>query len=229
VGRNNKLRRFSEILSYKNVVENYDYRNPVLTWDAGKTVDFKGRWIYDFFKKPLPLTLELACGRGEYTIGMAQHYPERNFLGVDIKGARIWKGSSNANELKLTNAGFLRTRIEQINLFFDPEEVDEIWITFPDPFLLKERNRLTHHRFLDLYLSIIKKGGYIHLKTDDMTLYEYTLESIAAWGHGEIIYQTKDVYQGEMYDEVLNIKTHYEALNISRGNGIKYIKFRIKN
>jgi tRNA (guanine-N7-)-methyltransferase len=227
VSRKNKLKKFSEVLAFTNVVQNFDYLDPKLQLGE-EIIDLKGRWSEYFFKNKLPITLELACGRGEYTVGLAQHYAGRNFLGVDVKGARIWKGAKAALELGLQNAGFLRTRIEQLDLFFAEEEVDEIWITFPDPFLSKESNRLTHHRFLQKYLPIIKNGGYIHLKTDDTTLYEFTLESLQTWEHGEIVYHSADIYSAPLYDEVLAIKTYYETLNMGRGKTIKYIKYKIE-
>ncbi|MCL4162187.1 UNVERIFIED_CONTAM: hypothetical protein GTU68_051039, partial [Idotea baltica] len=136
----------------------------------------RGRWREQHFGNKAPLILELACGRGEYTLALAAHFKEQNFIGVDIKGARIWKGAKMALEQQLDNAAFLRTRIEQIELFFTPEEVDEIWITFPDPFLKKGKanRRLTSASFLDRYRKILKKGGLLHLKTDDPTLYNFT-------------------------------------------------------
>jgi tRNA (guanine-N7-)-methyltransferase len=225
VGRKNKLFKFSELLNFNNVVENYDYKNPKLTIGLNREVALKGRWAGDFFNNNNGITLELACGRGEYSIALASDYPNRNFIGVDVKGARIWKGAKNAIDLGLDNVGFLRTRIEQIGLFFDANEIDEIWITFPDPFLLKERNRLTFHKFLNLYTSILKDGGLIHLKTDDLTLYEFSLESFNTWGKGQIIYSNNDIYSGPLETNDLIHKTYYEFTHLSEGKSIKYIKY----
>ena len=150
MSRRNKLQKFAELLTFPNVYENFDPENPQLIGLNGMPVDRKGKWKKEHFKNDFPITLELACGRGEYSLGLGRMYPERNFIGVDIKGARIWKGARIALEENLTNVAFLRTRIEQIALFFDPEEIDEIWITFPDPFLRKSKanRRLTSCRFL---------------------------------------------------------------------------------
>lgn len=227
MARNNKLKRFSEVLSFPNVVENFDYLNPGLTLGLNNQVDLKGNWKQQFFKNNNPLVLELACGRGEYTVALAELYKDKNFLGVDIKGARIWKGAKQSLEKGLSNAGFLRTRIEQIDLFFEKSEVDEIWITFPDPFLMKERNRLTHTRYLEKYASILKPQSVIHLKTDDKTLYDFSLASFGALGIGNIIYCDDNIYNKEMKYNELNIKTYYEALNMKKGKTIKYIRYQI--
>lgn len=223
----NKLSKFAEMMDFPNVVQNFDFLKPGLVGSGGQKVDYKGSWSKEFFKNENPLILELACGRGEYTVALAAAFPDKNYMGVDIKGARIWVGARMAIEQGLANAGFLRTRIEQIGLFMGEGEVDEIWITFPDPFLLKERNRLTHHRFLDSYLPFLKPGGLIHLKTDDDTLYEFSVESFASLGQGEIIYHNADIYGGPLYDPVLEYKTYYERLNMGRGKTIKYIKYRV--
>ncbi len=225
VARKNKLFKFSELLNFENVVENYDYKNPKLTLGLNHDAELKGRWSSDFFHNDNGIVLELACGRGEYCIALAQDYPNKNFIGIDIKGARIWKGARNAKALGLNNVGFLRTRIEQIGLFFASDEVDEIWITFPDPFLLKERNRLTYHRFLNIYTTILKDGGLIHLKTDDPTLYEFSLDSFDKWGKGQILYNNDDIYSSLLETKDLAHKTYYEKTHLSEGKKIKYIKF----
>ncbi len=225
VGKKNKLFKFSELLNFKNVVENYDYTNPKLTYGINVEIDLKSKWAKDFFKNDNGITLELACGRGEYTNALAQDYPNRNFIGVDVKGARIWKGAKIALQNKLNNVGFLRTRIEQLNLFFAAEEVDEIWITFPDPFLLKERNRLTYIKFLNLYTSFLKDGGLIHLKTDDKTLYEFSLESFASWRQGKINYHNEDIYASPLFTQDLRHKTYYEDMHLEEAKKIKYIRY----
>jgi len=229
MSRRNKLQKFSELLTFPNVVENFDPKNPGLTGKDGAQVDLKGKWAQEFFGNENPITLELACGRGEYSLDLARQFPNRNFLGVDIKGARIWKGASIALKEKLTNVGFLRTRIEQIALFFEPEEIDEIWITFPDPFLRKSKanRRLTSAFFLSQYRKILKKGGVVHLKTDEIRLYDFTLEVIEQDTSCKILYQDKDIYTGELYTKELEIKTYYEKMHLKAGKTIKYIQFQI--
>lgn len=229
MGKKNKLKKFGDLLSYPNVYENYDPKYPKLVVDQDKEIDMKGRWASFHFNNNNPIVLELACGRGEYTEALAAAYPNQNFIGVDVKGARIWQGATNTLNKGLSNAAFLRTRIEQIALFFDPAEVDEIWITFPDPFLRnsKENKRLTSSRFLDQYQKIIKKGAIIHLKTDDPTLYEFTLETLASYHGAEIMYHNNDIYAQPLAYEELNYKTHYEKEHLADGRKIKYIRFTI--
>jgi tRNA (guanine-N7-)-methyltransferase len=224
MSRTNKLQKFSEVLSFRNVVENYEYHDPTLLRGINEKVDLKGNWKKDFFENNNPLTLELACGRGEYTVALAKDNPLCNYLGVDVKGARIWKGAKAALDYK--NAGFLRCRIEIIDRFFSEGEVDEIWITFPDPFLFKERNRLTHHNFLNRYANILKKGGLIHLKTDDTTLYDFSVESFNSWNRGAIIYHKNDIYSDPLYCPELAHKTYYEQLHQGLGKTIKYIRYQ---
>jgi tRNA (guanine-N7-)-methyltransferase len=188
----------------------------------------KGKWRADFFRNDHPLTLELACGRGEYTIGLARLFPERNFIGVDIKGERIWKGSTIALQEQLHNVGFLRTQILMIESFFEPAEVDEIWLTFPDPRPRKRdiKRRLTSPRFLDIYKSLLRKGGYLRLKTDNTQLFEYTLEQIQARSDVSDIAHTADVYNSVLEKECFDIKTRYEQEFSQKGEKIKYLRFR---
>lgn len=226
MGKKNKLRKFAEILDYKNVVENYDFKDPKLIRGIGEEVELNGRWNEVMFQNNNELVLELACGRGEYTNALAKAYTNKNFIGVDIKGARIWKGAKESIDKGLKNVAFLRTRIEQIHLFFGENEVSEIWITFPDPFLMKDRNRLTHHRFLDLYSMILSECGIIHLKTDDTTLFEFSLSSLESWGKGKIVYHNDDIYSGELYSDDLKYKTYYENQHLKEGKRIKYVKFK---
>jgi tRNA (guanine-N7-)-methyltransferase len=228
MGRKNKLRKFKELLAFPNVVENYDIKNPALILNEGEIIDLKGRWKKDFFKNDKPLILELACGRGEYTVQLARKYPDRNFLGIDIKGARIWQGAKLALEEELNNVGFLRTRIEQIGLFIGPGEVDEIWITFPDPFLKKENRRLTSNAFLDRYKKILAQNNTIHLKTDDPTLYEFSMEVLRDRKDVHINYFKDDIYSEELVIPELEFKTYYEAQHLSKGRKIKYISFQLK-
>ena len=229
MSRRNKLQKFAEILTFPNVYENFTNFPPQLTGMGGKEVDLKGKWNAEHFKNDQPITLELACGRGEYTVALAQKYPNRNFIGVDIKGARIWKGARIALEKKLKNAAFLRTRIELITAFFELEEIDEIWITFPDPFLKKGKTnrRLTSPRFLNLYRQILKKEGLVHLKTDEGVLSEYTLEVLAEDKQTKILYQDDDIYAKPLPMDELEIKTYYEKMHLEKGKTIKYIRFTI--
>ena len=228
MGRLNKLQKFAEIFSYPNVFENFHYEKVNLLDDDGNPLDLRGQWNSYFFKNNNPITLELACGRGEYTLALAEKYPDRNFIGVDIKGARIWRGATNALAQKLTNVAFLRVRIEIIEKFFAKGEVDEIWITFPDPFLRpsKSNRRLTSPNFLKAYKNILTDNGLIHLKTDDTTLYDFSLESIEAESDYMITYQSNDVYAKPLEIQELEFKTFYEKMHLKNGRKIKYIKFK---
>ncbi len=229
MGRKNKLQRFADNLSFPNVYENFDVAHTVLTGKDGTTADMKGKWNELHFKNDNPLVLELACGYGEYCVGMGKMYPNRNFLGVDIKGARIWSGAKLALKEGIENAAFLRTRIEMIDKFFAPEEVSEIWITFPDPFLResKSNRRLTSPPFLARYRQILKKGGIVHLKTDEPNLYECTLEWLSEDATVKILHQDNDIYTKPLPLPELAIKTRYEALDIAGEKTIKYVQFTI--
>jgi len=218
----NKIRKWAEMEKYPNVIQ------PRFEDVFRKDHALKGKWKTDFFASNNPLILELGCGRGEYTIGMARKFPGANFLGIDIKGARMWNGAATAIRESITNVGFLRTRIELIESFFGTGEVDEIWITFPDPQLKKRRNkkRLTGPRFLNYYRSFLKKDGLIHLKTDSQELYEYTLGLIRA-NSLELVDQTPDLYAGKNLDDMLLIRTHYEQIFLDAGKAITYLSFRL--
>jgi tRNA (guanine-N7-)-methyltransferase len=225
MGRKNKLMKFAEMRNFPNYYQNFRYEKPELISHTGNVVDFKGNWVKKAFKHENPLVLELACGGGEYTVGLASRYPDKNFIGVDIKGARIYKGASEAMALGLTNAAFVRTRIEQLDLFFETGEASEIWITFPDPFL-KERKanrRLTSPFFLDKYHLLLQKGGLLHLKTDETNLFKYSLNVLERDPRFKICYANEDIYAKELTYEVLEIKTHYETLHMALGNTIKYL------
>ncbi|MEO8822518.1 MAG: tRNA (guanosine(46)-N7)-methyltransferase TrmB [Ginsengibacter sp.] len=208
-----KLKRFGEIKTFSNVLEYPE--------------NIKGNWK-EFFKNENEIVLELACGKGEYTTGLAQIYPQKNFIGVDIKGNRLWVGAKFALENQLNNVAFLRTQIDKISNYFAPKEVDEIWITFPDPQLRfsKIKKRLTHPKFLRLYQQIIKPGGKIHLKTDSPDLYEFTKLAIRFYNLN-LISDIGDVYKMEILTEELAIKTHYESLDIAESNCIFYICFSL--
>lgn len=228
MSKRNKLQKFSDLLSFPNVYENRNFQSPQLEHLEGQIVDRKGRWAEDHFGNTQGITLELACGGGEYTYNLAERYKDRNFIGVDIKGARIWKGATYAMEHKLDNVAFVRTQIEQLDHFFAPEEVEEIWITFPDPFLResKSNKRLTSNGFLDLYKKIIKKGGILQLKTDSTPLYEFTLETLSERKDVELFYQNDDIYASELVMDELHVKTHYEKMHLQKGLKIKFLRFR---
>jgi tRNA (guanine-N7-)-methyltransferase len=225
----NKLQKFAALLSYPNVFENFNVQHPVLIGANGAEVDMKGKWGESFFKNSKPITLELACGRGEYSVALGQMYPERNFIGVDIKGARIWKGADIALKNNLPNVAFLRTRIEQIPFFFVPQEVSEIWITFPDPFLLDNRSvkRLTSPFFLEKYRQVLKKDASIHLKTDEIRLHQYTLSVLNKDQEATLLYQDDDIYSRLLPLPELAIKTHYEKMHLAEQKTIKYIQFKL--
>ncbi len=190
----------------------------------------KGRWHSDYFKNSNPIVLELGCGKGEYTIGLSENNHSKNYIGVDIKGNRIWVGAKYAIENNLNNVAFLRTRIDFIEHCFLENEIDEIWITFPDPQpqSTRKRSRLTNPLFLNRYKKILKKGGLIHLKTDSTSLYEYTLQVIEE-NKNLIIWQTDNLYQNcpDNRQELIQIKTHYEKLFTDKGENIKYICFKL--
>jgi tRNA (guanine-N7-)-methyltransferase len=229
VGRKNKLKKFAEILTFPNVYECYNVQQPSLTGADMETVDLQGRWHELHFKNDNPITVELACGGGEYTVELARRFPERNFIGVDVKGNRLWKGARLALDAGLSNAAFLRTRIEIIGHFFAPGEVAELWITFPDPFPRpsKENRRLTSPYFHEKYRAILAPGGLVHLKHDDPDFYRFTLESIAGDPRCRLLYHTDDIYGGELPFPELGIQTLYEGMHLAEGRKIKYVRYTI--
>jgi tRNA (guanine-N7-)-methyltransferase len=208
-----KLIRFAELETFSNVLQN--------------PTGMAGAWK-DFFKNDNPITLELACGKGEYAVGLAEIYPQRNFIGVDLKGNRLWVGAKKAIRSGLHNVGFLRIQIDGIANFFAAAEVDEIWITFPDPQLRisKDKKRLTHPKFLRLYQQVLKPGGKINLKTDSPDLYRFTKQVIALCGCSLLEDMDNVHAQPELIPE-LRIKTHYEALDIAGSNRVHYLSFTL--
>lgn len=222
----NKLARFAENKTLPNVFQ------PTRD-EALNNFHLKGKWRSEVFKNQNPIVLELGCGKGEYSVGLAKAFPEKNFIGIDIKGARFWFGAKEAIENNLNNAAFLRTQIELVDCFFDHDEVDEIWITFPDPQIKYRRtkHRMTHPDFLERYKKILKKDGIMHLKTDSEFLHGYTLGLLQGAGH-EIISAHHDIYGAPEYEPgtplLREIKTYYEGLFSAKGKTITYIKFRIK-
>ncbi|MCD4772652.1 MAG: tRNA (guanosine(46)-N7)-methyltransferase TrmB [Bacteroidales bacterium] len=219
----NKLQHYKDIDSYNNLFQ-YSYD------DIKKGFPLKGKWKKEYFKNDKPITLELGCGKGEYTLGLARKYPNKNFIGIDIKGARLWRGATTALEERINNIAFIRTRIELIEDYFDEGEVDEIWITFPDPHpkTPRIRKRLTNPRFLEMYRNILAKGSTIHLKTDNQMLFDYTFELLNELNL-EIVSHTNDVYNSDIDDDILSIKTFYEKKFLKENISIKYLKFRIDN
>jgi tRNA (guanine-N7-)-methyltransferase len=214
-----KLQRFAEMETFSNVIQ------PAFNDVFGKDYYLKGSWNL-LFGNDHPLVLELGCGKGEYTIELARKYPEKNFIGVDIKGSRMWKGACSAIQENLTNVRFLRTRIEIINSFFGSGEVSEIWVTFPDPQLKKKRKRLTSSGFLLRYSQFMQNNGMIHLKTDNATLYQYTLQ-LAELNNFIVKIQTDDLYHSGINDEILDIKTFYEKGFLEQGMKINYLCFEL--
>ena len=208
-----KLHRFAAIKTFPNVLE--------------YPPEMKGKW-QTFFKNENPVILELACGRGEYAVGLAKLFPGRNFIGVDVKGNRMYIGAKNALENNILNAAFLRTQIGMLNDYFAKSEVDEIWITFPDPQLRTSRakKRLTHPQFLRLYQQVLKKDGLIHLKTDSPALFNFTKKVIEMYG---LVLEdaSENIYENPEVDEMLKIKTHYESLDIAQSKKIFYLRFKL--
>lgn len=186
----------------------------------------KGRWHQEMFHNDNPIVVELGCGKGEYTIALAQKYPEKNFIGVDIKGARLWKGAKFATEHNLKNVAFIRTRIEFIESVFGADEISEIWITFADPQPKRAKKRLTHPLFLSRYKNFLSPGGVVHLKTDSQLLHEYTLEMAQENGL-DIIEHNADIYGSGRADEILSIRTFYESQFLAKGMPITYMAFKI--
>ncbi len=216
----NKLKKFAEMKDFACVLE---YPRERLIAEG---FPFYGKWNSDFFAADRPVVLELGCGKGEYTVGLAKADASHSFVGVDVKGARIWRGAKTVEEEKIPNAAFLRAEIENIDKFFAPGEVDELWITFPDPQMQKTRKRLTSTRFLTLYSKFLKPGGVINLKTDSPFLYEYTRRLVDQNGF-EILAMTDDLYGSGRADASTSIKTFYESQWLSRGKTIKLISFRL--
>ena len=241
----NKLARWTELGAFDNVIQ------PEIRDVSAKDHPVKGRWNTEMFKNKNPVILELGCGKGEYTTGLAARFTDNNYVGIDIKGARMWRGAKTANQQNLFNVAFLRTRIEFINSFFAADEVDEIWITFPDPHPggRKSNKRLTSPWFLNTFRLFLKNNGLIHLKTDNTELYNYT-KTVVSHNNLEMIFATNDLYaeniaietitshnksalgdtgvKKAILDDILSIKTHYEKIFLNEGLKINYLSFRLK-
>lgn len=212
----NKLEKFAQMATFKNVVQPEEL--------MVKDFEYKGKWSSDFFHNANGITLELGCGKGEYTVALSEIQPYMNFIGVDIKGARIWNGAKKALDNNIPNAGFLRTRIDMIDNFFAKDEVDEVWITFPDPQPKKQNKRLTSAHFLNIYRRFLKDGAVVNLKTDSRLLHYYTLALLKANGIVPLV-ATDDLYNSDCLDSILCIKTFYERSFLEQGKKITYLKF----
>ena len=216
----NKLKKFGEMETFPNV-----FQYPFAELQKGP-FPLKGKWNTEFFKNDNPIVLELGCGKGEYAVGMAKKFADRNFIGVDIKGARMWTGAKQSVQEGIANVAFLRTSIELIASFFEAGEVSEIWITFPDPQMQKVNKRLTSTRFMQLYRQILKDGGLVHLKTDSPFLYAYT-DAIFIMNCFSTEFNTDDLYHSGLADDILEIRTFYERQWLARGLTIKYINWHL--
>lgn len=223
MGSKNKLKRFKENETFGNVIQ------PTRDELVNATFDLKGNWNEKVFQNNHPLVLELGCGKGEYSIALAKRYPNKNFIGIDVKGARFWRGAKTALQEGINNVAFLRTQIELIDYAFANHEVDEIWITFPDPQIKYKRtkHRMTNTEFLQRYKKILKPEGIVNLKTDSEFMHGYTLGLLHGEGH-EVLYANHNVYKQEgSPDEVTSIQTHYESIYLEKNKPITYIRFKI--
>ncbi|MCF8364541.1 MAG: tRNA (guanosine(46)-N7)-methyltransferase TrmB [Bacteroidales bacterium] len=217
-----KLERFAENKTFPHFFQpHYD--------ELLEGFPFRGKWNSMFFKNDFPIVLELGCGKGEFTVGLAQRFPEKNYIGMDVKGARMWRGAKTSHQSELKNVAFVRSKIQGINFLFDTEEVDEFWITFPDPHPNKPRTkkRLTSPDFLDRYRKIAKPGAVVHLKTDNAMLFDYTLDVIREQNL-PLLFHTFDVDKNPGTELVLEIRTFYEEMFRNKGVPIKYLKFTLQ-
>ena len=224
MGSKNKLKRFNENENFHNVIQ------PTREEVVNKQLNLKGNWNKTFFKNENPIVLELGCGKGEYTVGLAERYPNKNFIGIDIKGARFWRGAKTAVENNMNNVAFLRTQIELIEHCFAENEVSEIWITFPDPQIKYKRSkhRMTNATFLQRYKKILQPNGLMHLKTDSEFMHGYTLGLLHGEGH-EVLYANHNIYKNEGAPDVVTaIQTFYEKQYLEINKPITYIQFKIK-
>lgn len=221
----NKLKKFAEINSFSNVIQ-----PPTRTDRQCINFPFKGKWSEHYFRNSNPIVLEIGCGKGEYTVGLGKNYPQINFIGIDIKGDRIWKGASDALNAGLFNIAFLRVQAEMISDYFDKHEVSTIWLTFPDPYerQMKAKKRLTSPQFLNRYQGILQPGSPIHLKTDNAGLFNYTLSVIDQYHH-TLLKKSRDLYREPSVNEPLlrEIQTYYERIFLKEGKPIHYIKFSL--
>lgn len=214
----NKLTKFDDMAHFPHVFQ-YSFEEI-----QERGCELKGHWGELFFKNSNPIVLELGCGKGEYTVGLGKLFPDKNFIGIDIKGARMWTGAKESFTTGMTNVAFLRTNIEMLTSFFASGEVSEIWLTFPDPQMKKLNKRLTSTRFIQMYQEVLTESGVVHLKTDSNFMYTYTCEMAKA-NQFEVLFSTDDLYHSVLADDILSIRTYYEQQWLDRGLNIKYIKF----
>lgn len=215
-----KLAKFADMAEYPHV---FEYPFSVM---EDVPFEMKGHWHQNFFKNDNPIVLELGCGRGEYTVGLGRLFPDKNFIGVDIKGARMWSGATESLNEGMTNVAFLRTNIEIIDRFFAPGEVSEIWLTFSDPQMKKATKRLTSTYFMNRYRRFLSENGIVHLKTDSNFMFTYT-KYMVEHNHLPVEFCTDDLYHSGLVDDILSIRTYYEQQWLDRGLNIKYLKFRL--
>lgn len=215
-----KLQRFDEMAVFSHVFQ------PSTEICRTDVFHLKGKWSSEYFKNDNPIVIELGCGKGEYTIGLAEKYTDKNFIGIDIKGARMWRGAKTALENKMSHVAFVRCRIDNICSIFGRDEISEIWITFPDPQPGKAKKRLTSPKFLNYYTNFLQKDGFVNLKTDNTMLYDYTTDVI---NHNSlpVIKTTNDLYNSDITNEILSIKTHYESIFLKQNIPIKYLRFKL--
>ena len=224
MGSKNKLKRFQENDTFQNVFQ--PTREEVVSGEFA----LKGNWNNDFFKNNNPIIVELGCGKGEYTVGLAEQNPDKNYIGIDVKGARFWRGAKSATDAGMSNVAFIRTQIELVDFIFAHHEISEIWITFPDPQIKYKRtkHRMTNSEFLQLYKKILKPDGIVNLKTDSEFMHGYTLGLLHGEGH-EVLYANHNVYVNEgSPKEVIGFQTFYEKQYLANNKAITYIKFKIK-
>jgi tRNA (guanine-N7-)-methyltransferase len=223
-----KMMKIREVSTFPFVFENKSFLEPSLTNYLDEEVVLKGVWSREVFKRNAPITVELACGKGDYTLALAKKFPERNFIGVDIKGDRLWRAGKSVEEMGLSNVAFLRTKIELLELFFEVGEIDELWITFPDPFPKKgdAKRRLTASGFLAMYKRLLHPGSTVHFKTDAIDLFDFSEETIKE--NGFVLNRVeRDIYGKGIADEITSIKTYYEKMHIADGRTINYLNFTI--
>ena len=225
MGQKNKQAKFEEIGRLPNVYQSHEVNSPMLLNYNSERINMKGRWA-DHFGNNHPIILELACGKGDYAVGLARMNPDKNYIGIDLKGNRIWRGAVDAHQEGLKNVAFIRSQIDFITNYFEEAEVSEIWITFADPQLTKARKRLTSPWFLPRYRQILNNQGLVHLKTDSPELYQYTLE-IVEEENLKLQFAADDIYSLEEQMPEWSIKTFYEQMHLSKGLTIKYLRFEI--
>lgn len=228
MGNKAKQQKFDELDTFSNSFQNFDFKKASLVNSKGKEVSLPGKWNADYFKNDNPIVLELACGKGEYSLGLSELFPEKNFIGFDLKGNRIWKGAKQALAEERKNIAFVRSKIELIPNYFAEGEVDEIWILFADPYPRKSdaNRRLTSPFFLDLYKKVLKKGGVVHFKTDAIDLFNYSCKVAESDVAKKVLEIDRDIYaQGKNTQGPLAIKTFYEKMHLEKGKKIQYLKF----